>query len=272
MILCRLTNILGITPSLAPLPQVFNETDPLGDTITVTVMAPTEAFATTNGYVAKAVMNNNGSNFLTMWWDGSGTASKGYLIQRDNPMLPDGMTRLRYAQWDRTTDNQVFKLYSTQFATSYLTSPTGSTSSTTGGDEAHYGRLTYNTSTQAATMQTIQIRAGISNDPSIFQCVRTAFTGIIGGTISYAYRPALGTPEAVTDIYTDGTDMDGVTNIIDSTTTPAGAGTHVSGSALTTGYFDYSCDDINAAASTIGDPFYGNTIDFSKDPSTIFPH
>ena len=153
MIFCRLTRIMGVDPNLASLPQTITKTDPMGNTITVTITAPTEAFATTDGYTAKAVIASNGTTFLTMWWNGSGTSSKGYLIQGANPMELDGMTRLRYIQWDRSTDNQVVKVFATQFATSYLTSTTGSANSKTGGDMAHYGRMTYNNSTKEVTLE-----------------------------------------------------------------------------------------------------------------------
>jgi hypothetical protein len=108
-----------------------------------TVEAPTEAWATAAGYTAKASVTADGTQFLALWWSGSGDTSKGYVIQGNNPMKSDGNSRLRYAQWDRTSDAQTLKFMGTQFGSAgYLQAAGAGATSQTGGDHAVYARLT----------------------------------------------------------------------------------------------------------------------------------
>lgn len=276
LIFCRLATIMEVAPDLNALPQTVTKTDPMGSTITVTVSAPTEAFALTAGYSAKAEIKNDDTTFMTLWWDGSGTTSKGYLIQGANPMQKDGNKRLRYAQWDRTSSAQTIKLMATQFATSFLNSAASSGTSKTGGDNAVFGRMSYNSDDKVVTSQQIEIRAGNSEETaSTFKCVRTRFTGTIGGTVT-GFRPAKGTPESVNETTTGGTSeigelgLDGEKDIVDSTTTADHSGTPVEGTELATGTFDYSCKDINEANAT-GKFFANDTVDFTMSPSVVFP-
>ena len=272
LIFCRLVNVMGFDPDLSNLPQTLTKTDPLGGTMVATVSAPTEAFATTKGYTAKAELKYNDTLFLTLWWTGSGSSSKGFLIQSKNPMQTDGNTRLRYVEWDLTTADQTVKILGTQFATAYLSSVSGSTNSVTGGDQAVYARLTFNSGTKAMTGQAVEIRK--NRTVAEFKCVRTYTTGTLGGTIA-GYRPAQGTPEAVTSSLTGGgSGMDGETGITDATTSADHSGTPSPGTAVASGTFDHSCSDINGAA-TVGasfSPFAGGTVDFTKAPVDIFPN
>lgn len=267
MIFCRLINILEVDPDLTALPQTITKTDPIGGTIAVTVSAPEETFATTLGYTAKAELKYNDTTFMTLWWAGSEDSSKGYLIQGSNPMKSDGNKRLRYAQWDRTSDTQTVKFFGTQFATSYLTTPAAASTSATGGDHAHYGRLTYDTAAKTIDMQSVEIRGDKTNSSS-FVCVRTYFNGTLGGTVS-GYRPDGGNEEAVSGTNTDGSGMDGKTGVTDALTTAESEGTHSAGSTLTTGTFDKSCADVNGAGAT-GQAFAGNAVDFTLAPSEVF--
>ena len=263
MIFCRLAKVMGVNPDLNNLPQTIEKTDPRGATISVTVSAPTESFATAAGYVAKAEIKNDGTTFMTMWWAGSGDSSKGYLIQGANPMNPDGNKRLRYAQWDRTTSTQTMKIMATQFASSFLTATTS--------DRVHYGRVTYNTDTKAVSGQSVEIGAITPGGSSGggFRCKRSWFDGTLGGTIT-GYRPQQGTPEATTGTNTDGTGLDGKSGQTDATSTAETAGTNVNGADLPSGSFDYSCNSV----ATLGDatkPFASNTVDFTLAPSSVFP-
>ncbi len=275
MIFCRLVNVMGFNPDLTALPQTLSKTDPRGSTVVVTVTTPTETWATAAGYTAKATLTNDGTQFLALWWAGSGDTSKGYVIQGSNPMQTDTTKRLRYAMWDKSTSTQVVKVYAAQFATSVLGSVTGATDSKTGGDNAHFARVSYDTATKAITSQAIEIRAGKTATTS-FKCVRTYFTGTLGGSIS-GYRPALGVEEGVLETstggataITGGTGMDGETGITDATTTADHTGTASAGTALATGTFDWSCNDINGSGTT-GKPFASNTVAFDTAPTTVFP-
>jgi hypothetical protein len=277
LIFCRLVNVMQFNPDLSQLPQTLTKTDPLGSKVTVTVTVPTESFAKNAGYLAKAAFQYDSSTFMTMWWAGSGASSKGYLIQGANPMEKDGNTRLRYVQWDRTSNAQSLKFFGTQFASSFLSNASASSTSTTGGDQAIYARLSYDSSTQKVTTQAVEIR----QDPnsSNFACVRTYFDGTLGGTIS-AYRPAKGTPEPVTETSTGGCSdssanctsggLDGEVNVTDATTTADHSGSPSSGSNVASATFDYSCHDIDTANAT-NKPFNGDTVDYTTDPSTVFP-
>jgi hypothetical protein len=273
MVFCRLSKVMGVTPDLTNLPQTVTKTDPRGGTFSVTVSAPTETWATTAGYIAKAEMKSDDVTFMTLWWSGSDSSSKGYLIQGANPMQKDGNKRLRYAQWDRTGTIQSMKMMGAQFSTGFLTTAAGSTESKTGGDQAIFGRMTYDTSSKAVTSQQVEIRDD-KKSPGTFKCVRTYFTGVLGGSID-GYRPAQGTPEAVSETSTGGVSaggglgMDGEKGLADLPTT-ADHGTASPGSTLASGTFDYSCADMNGAGAT-GKPFAGNTVSFTADSTTIFP-
>lgn len=268
MIFCRLIYVLGFDPDLNNLPQTYTKGDPRGHSVSVTVSVPTESFAASLGYVAKAEISHDNVVFLKLWWAGRGAESKGYLIQGLNPMQIDGMKRLRYIQWDRAADAQFVKILGTQFASSYLSNPSGSAESKTGGDGAHYGRATYNASSKAISGQSVHIRAQ-SPGSSNFVCIKTLFSGTLGGTLS-GYRPANGTPDPVTDTNVDGTHMDGRANMIDSPTS-VNTGTYVSQPAALPEPLDMSCAALNGMGGA-GKAFEGNNVNFSAQPSAIFPH
>lgn len=287
MIFCRLGKVLGVSPDLTSLPQTYEKTDPRGSTVKVVVETPTEDWAIAAGYEAKASISNDGTQFMALWWAGSQDASKGYVIQGSNPMQTDTTKRLRYAQWDKTTENQSMKVLATSFATSFLGSVTGAADSKTGGDNAHFARLNYNTTSKAVTAQAVEIRGG-RKATTAFKCVRTYFTGTLGGTID-GWRPAKGTEETV-DETSKGSDSAGTgsgcteensstaTNcgldselaLVDSKTTADKSGTIDVTKKLDATTFDYSCNDVNTGSAT-GKPFAGNTVSFTMSPSTIFP-
>ena len=295
MIFCRLINVMGIDPDTSTLTEAgtdISKTDPRGNTITATVSKPSESWATTAGYTAKVAIKSGDTVFMTMWWAGSGDSSKGYLIQGSNPMQTDTMKRLRYAMWDKTTADQTVKIFATQFATTFLGTTTAPTNAKgPAGDNAHFARVSFNTGTSKVTAQSVEIRPGRATaESSTFKCVRTYFTGTIGGSID-GYRPAKGVEEVVTETSkggsptTDGTQaagcndgtagtancgLDGETVITDATTTADHSGTASAGSNLASGTFDWSCSNLNGAGGT-GKPFASNTVDFTTAPSTVFP-
>ena len=277
MIFCRLTKVLGVVPDLSTLtttPVVTTKVDPRGTTIAVSISTPTEAWATAAGYTAKATITSDGTQFLALWWTGTGDATKGYVIQGSDPMQADSTKRLRYATWDKTTADQTVKVYAAQFATSFLGSVSGAADSKTGGDNAHFARVNFNSTTKVVKAQSIELRQGRSATTA-FKCVRTYFTGTIGGSID-GYRPAQGTEEAVTETATGGASaigglgMDGEIKITDAKTTADHSGTASPGTALATGTFDWSCNDLNGAGGT-GKAFASNAVTFTTDPTTLFP-
>lgn len=271
MIFCRMIN-MGVSPDVSTLPQTITKTDPRGSTITVNVTVPTETWATALGYTAKAQVSNDSTVFLTLWWAGSGTSSKGYVIQGDNPMNSDGNYRMRYIQWDLSSVDQSVNIMATQFATSFLANGATSATSKSGGDHAIYARLTYNTSTKAITGQHVEIR----QDPSLasttttssLKCVKTYFKGTLGGTMT-GFKPSAGNPPsmALTDTAVDSTGMDGRSDVTDAATTAASAGT--AATAIPTQIFDYSCNGLSNAGNS-GNPFASNTVDMTLAPATVF--
>jgi hypothetical protein len=285
MIFCRM-NSMGITAdSVSSVAQIATKTDPLGNTIVATVITPTESWATTAGYTAKLTVTSGGTQFLAMWWAGTDTSTKGYLIQGNNPQHDDGNTRLRYALWDRTGDSQVLKFLGAQYTTAagYLQTPVAATKSKSGGDHASYAKLTYNASTKAATGQQVEIRQGVPDKDqkditegttTTFACVKTYFAGTIGGTIS-GYRPAKGMLLATTDANKDGTGMDGDADVTDATTTADHSGTPSAGSIIAANTFAYTCNGVYTANAS-GSVFYksGSTtadVAYTTEPSTVFP-
>ncbi|MGZ3727342.1 MAG: hypothetical protein ACXWQQ_16190 [Pseudobdellovibrio sp.] len=272
MVFCQMINRFDFNPDLSQLPQSL--TFSIGNglhTFSLDVTVPSEAFATTLGYEAKAVVKFDNNIFVTMWWSGNADASKGYLVQNLNPLAADGYKRLKYAQWDRTTAQQILKIFTADFKTSYLSQsnyPNPVDSSKLGGDRAHYGRAIYDTSSNSISAQSVEIHQDLSN-PNSFACYKMMIFGTVGASIS-AFRPALGNPENVSSITKDGTNMDGVTGVTDSKTTADGAGTVEPAPATLPASFDFSCDDLYTAGNS-GGIFQNNTVDYSLAPSTVFP-
>ncbi len=263
-----MAHVLSINPNLSALPVTIVKTDPLGHSLSITVSQPTEAFATTSGYTAKAVVANNDETFLTFWWSGSGSTSKGYLIQGANPMQTDGLIRLGYAQWDLTSNTAHNAQYLlTQFETSYLNTTSEPTHSATGGDEAVYANIAYDPTTSSITAQSINIR----NPPpgqgqGALGCIKSYVTGTLGGTIT-AFMPTGGGAETTSSTYT--TTADALTSkvLVDSTTTASNAGTTYAGTAYT---FSSSCSILAGKSATSSDPFYGNTVNYTLAPADVF--
>ncbi|MBC7459063.1 MAG: hypothetical protein H7235_12335 [Bdellovibrionaceae bacterium] len=272
LVFCRLSNTLGMNPDLSSLPQTVSRTMN-GHVTTIDVTAPTESFAVSSGYVAKADIKYDGTTFLRMWWAGNSASSKGYLIQDSNPFNATGEKRLKYAQWDRSGTVQKIKIYSTAFNSNYLTDPSYTNPadpSKPGGDRVHYGRASYDSVTKTVAVQAIEIRQNRINTAA-FACYKMQVAGVIGGSIS-GYRPALGTPDSVASTTVDGTNVDGVTGINDSVSTADGAGTVVNAPATPLPQaFDYSCGDLNLASGSSG-VFAGNHVNFNLAPLSVFPH
>jgi hypothetical protein len=184
------------------------------------------------------------------------------------------MKRMKYLQWDRVADSQVLKIFSTQYATSYLSNPAGSTHSESGGDRALYARLTYNASTGAIQAQSVEIRA--PRQGGALGCIKTEFGGTLTGTLD-GYRPALGTAALLTNNDKMGADgsMDGITGVPDSISTLSNAGTQISAANLSSSHLpialDYSCNDLKTANGA-GQAFKGGNVNYSAIPSSIFPN
>ncbi len=270
MVFCRLINNLGMNPDLSKLPQSISRTVN-GHVTTLDVTTPTEPFATTLGYIAKADIKYDGATFVKLWWAGNSAASKGYLIQDSNPYNTTGEKHLKYAQWNRTTSAQTIKIYSTAFNTSYLTNPNYVNpvdASKPGGDRAHFGRATYDSVTKAVSVQAMEVRQDRNNN-NIFSCYKMQIAGTVSGTIS-GYRPAVGTPDSPADTNKDGTHIDGVSGIVDNVSTADGTGTIISSPAALPQPFDYSCSDINTAGSS--GAFVGNHVNFNLTPANVFPN
>ena len=277
MIFCRMYKVMEFSPDMTSLPQTVSKTDPEGATVSITISTPTESFAGASAfnYTYKGIFQNDNNTFMTVWWAGSEKSSKGYLIQGDNPMQQDNNTRLKYLYWDLSgSTKQVIKLWATQFGTSYLGSPAGPTGSKTGGDRGMFARLNFDSSTNAVTAQNVSIRQAKDN-ATAFKCVRTYFTGTLGGTIS-GYRPAQGTEENDNETAKGGASllgglgMDGMTGITDAKTTASTDGTNVAGSTLDNSTFDFSCNDLKIASQP-GKAFDNNTVSYATLPDTLFP-
>lgn len=284
--LCEFVQNMGMDPTLSSLPQTLTKTmtDGQGNshTVVLTVTSPSESFATTNGYTAKATVTYDGTQFMGLWWEGTGGSSKGYMIAGNQPLMEDAFTHLFYAQWDRTSAQQFVKVWSTQFQTSYLTTATAPGGSTSiFGDMAQYANINFNTGTNAATLQWVQIQQLLGQkSSSTFGCYRLMATGTIGGTLDlYFSHLGMANPPSLYDpvnqtLAAGANDLDSTTNITDSTSTAAVPGSPVvlnnAGNASAPSAFDHSCNDLSTAAQT-GNPFASGTVSYATDPSTVFP-
>ena len=272
MSLCAFVNDMGMNPNLSSLPQTDTKTfaDPSGTshTISLNVVSPTETWAPAGGYQAKATVSMDGTQFMALWWKGSGTTSKGYMISQDGIATKEtNMHSLKYLLWDLTTSSQSLYVLAAQFASTYLGSYAAQSSNSFGGDTAQYGRLSFNTATKAITTQSINIMENQADNA--FGCYRMEGAGTLGGTVSvYTSSGGGSTPatDPVTNTDTTGTGMLDFVNLTDSTTTANTIGTP--GGSMNEN-FDISCNTLNVYGSS-GHPFASNAVNFSADPRTVF--
>lgn len=277
LIFCKMVHGLGMNPDVSDLtnnPVHIEKSVSATHTVKLDVTAPTESWALTLGYTAKAVASYDTDVFLTMWWSGSGESSKGYLVQGANPMNSDGIKHLKYLKWDRASAAQELRMLTSAFQTHFLTeaswaNPTDA--SKLGGDRAHYARASFNKDSNVLSAQSIEIRRNIAGNA--FVCVRTMAGGTVGEQLSgyRSYGGSLIYTNSVSDTTLDGTNMEGLVNVVDSKETAVGEGTYDVAPATLPNNFDYSCSDINGAAQA-SQPFENDTVNFNLDPASVFPN
>ena len=246
-VFCHFRISMGIEPDLSNLP--VTETKTFGSsTINVNITSPTEDFATTNGYIAKATVTVNESPYMVVYWgfannndiaNADASKTKGFLIEG---FVPGGIggPRASYMQWDLTGTTQTGKVLATEFPSAegsaanaqnpenhYLNSPTADEQ----GDRAYYGRFSINTQTNETSIQGVSIEQERGTEsPSNFGCFKIYGIGTKGGQMVITKtRDAIGgdgfnqTGDFTGEIGNSGSktfvDMDGAC-LLDSTSTP----------------------------------------------------
>jgi hypothetical protein len=281
-VLCHFRLSMGIDPiTIGTHSKDFG-----GMTVNVVVETPTESWATGYTYKGSVYVGavEAGNFYMAIWWGGSLTSSKGYMVTGANNMDGGNDVMLNYIEWDRTVaTNQYIKAYLAHFdnTTGYLNSAADS-SSGSWGDMATYGSITYNSTTKAVTVQNISIENqrtdpyGSSDGSSgSFGCFRMIASGTKDGTIYLAHTADanMGSGDAVTNAVTTTSGMKAV-SLTDSTTFADGDETNIAdpvNDANTSSLaFDITCNGLNSAAGS-GNVFDGNDTDATKSPSTIFP-
>jgi len=258
--LCHFVNSMGMDPDLAALPQTV--TKAFGTmTVVLTVEAPTEAFATTAGYTAKATVTVNGTTFMVLYWAGSGTASKGFMVQGGcfGSACPGGATHGFYIQWDRTTADQTVNVLA-----AFLLS-----GSFMGGanDHAMWGKLAFDSATNEVIVRLINMED--RGAPGSAGCYRVMAKGTKGGQVCIA-KTSASEGDALTNASTDKTGMDGA-RVTDSATTPDGTGNYATGDMAT---FESDCGwtiDTVQSCNTVKNNgtalFASSTVDFTAEPA-----
>ena len=281
-VLCHFDKSMGLKPNLSALPQTITQS--FGEmTVSILVNTPTESWATTAGYLAKAIVSVNGINYMVLYWGGSGTSSKGFLIEGNVNGL--GGKRAGYVKWDLTDP----KTETVQVLNADFPSGTYLSSTATGdrGDHAVYGRVTFDAVTSAVETQAILIAKQRGGSSSSLGCFKMYAKGIKGGQMVIAKtESSLGSiGHAVTYASKNLSEMDGV-NLIDAATTANGTGNIADGSDSGTdvqaeletalsiitnqNVFDKSCGDLNSAGSSGVFSTTGTMVDFSHSPANVF--
>ncbi len=202
-VFCHFVNTMGMDGS-------DGETDPVeiqedGGTmyVKVTISSPAEAFASTNGYSKKAVVEVSEDDstyitYMTMWWGFAEgitdtTKTKGYLIE-GSPMTLGG-TRANYMQWDLTGTNQTGRFLSTEFPSAEKAEMSTITPANywmaaggVGFDRITYGRFVLNTETDVVSIQgmSIEEERKQGNPASEYGCFKILGTGVKGGMMVIA--------------------------------------------------------------------------------------
>lgn len=263
--LCHFVNDMGMKPDKAALPQVIEKSFE-GRTVSLVVEAPTESFATSAGYDAKGTVSIDGKTFMALYWGGSKDSSKGFMVQSANGF--NSQKNPMYIQWDRTGGDQFVKVFGARYGSSYL----GSSAANGEGDEAIFGRASYNKSTGAVSTQTVLVSARRgSEDPAQFGCFRMFASGTKGGNMVIAKTDnATGnTGHSTTSTFTDATEMDAA-ELTDAPGTANGTG-NISGNSggnfggKLTVSFDKNCYAVKS-----GTAFPGGDVSFSYGPSDVF--
>jgi hypothetical protein len=254
MPMCHFIKDMGMKPDLNALP--FDKTETFENmSVRLLVEAPSESWAISLGYAAKATVTINATMFMIMYWGGSQEDSKGFMIQAANGFNPSEKSPL-YLQWDRTAETQFVKVFATRYSSSYL----GSTN-----DGAIYGKATYNKTTKELTSQVVMAMKGAS----AVGCFKSLGSGTKDSTIKLALPSAFGQNGIASgDAAYSATNDAGmsVISLVDSKTTQVGDQTL---STMTVS-FDKSCDAIENADDP-GALLAGGDVSASAEPSTIFP-
>lgn len=256
--LFKLVAKLGMNPDLTLLPAdgtlVALDSKTLGDkTITgmVQKVVSPDTFAGT--YETKATVMVNNVTEVTLYWTGSKSASKGFMIMSGSGF--GTKKRLLYLTWDRTTEAQSVAVMGTRMASSYLSSPVT--------DDALYGKIVYNTTTKDTSLQMVHLTSqrGASPSSTVFACFKMYGIGTMGAAMrvgktndahmTSGHLRTLATQDGIDEMDDwEGTDSKTYANGL-------GNGTGVQGFAM-----DYSCDDLNGASAS-GKPFNGDTVNHS---------
>lgn len=274
-VLCHFTRSMGINPDKNALPQTITKT--FGAlTISVTVSAPAEAFATAAGYDAKGVVTVDGNTYMVLYWGGTGSSSKGFMIEGDVAGL--GGDRANYTQWDLTGNTQTVKLISADYPSgTYLSN----VASGDRGDNAIYGSVSYVKSSDAVTTQMVLVANKRGADAGTgFGCFKMYASGTKGGTMIVAKtKDAFGASgHLVGDAALTLADMDGVT-LTDDPATVNGTGTaHANQAAVETALgigggtavFEKSCSDLDTAETAGVFQTASTAVNFTYGPTDVF--
>lgn len=287
-VLCHFSKSMGINPDKNALPQTITKED-FGDLaldISVTVSEPTEQFAIDAGYDAKGVVTVDGNQYMVLYWGGTGSASKGFMIEGDVAGL--GGDRANYTQWDLTGDVQTVKLISADYPSGTYLSDAGAGDR---GDHVIFGSVSYNKTNDAVSTQTVLVSNARGDQDGSWGCFKMYASGTKNGNIVVAKtRDQVSgdnfnnTGHAWTSTALDLTDMDGV-NLVDDPATANGTGNLGGADAATmqsnveaalgigagANVFEKSCNDLKTANGG-GGVFStaGTAANFTYGPDDVF--
>ncbi|HYE73102.1 MAG TPA: hypothetical protein VEF04_07225, partial [Blastocatellia bacterium] len=271
--LCHFNNSMGMNPDKDALPQTITKTFD-NQTVVLSVVAPTEEFAVAAGYDAKGTVSIDGTDFMVLYWGGEDESSKGFMLENSQGFGSGELERVTMIQWDRTTATQTVKVWGARWAadSGYLQNYES--------DDAMYGEGSFNTDTNAVSVQGTFLTEPRGGGAADFACYRIFATGIKGGAMEVAktddahnlaghsktFAVKSGTGAAL--------EMDGV-ELIDSVSTPNICQNDPDDETCNdiTDFsfvqFTKSCNDIYTGGAT-GGPLESGDVDLTLTPSDIF--
>jgi hypothetical protein len=210
-------------------------------------------------YENKAVITMDAVTFMTLYWSGTASSSKGFLTLGGAGF---GTTqRLLYVNWDRTTSVQTVNVMGARMASTYLSSPLT--------DDALYGSISYDKSTKDTTLQMVRLgkQRGSSPSATVFACFKSYAIGTSGGAMRVGKTDDSHSSSGHLRTLTS---QDGIDEMDDwegnDTKTEAngtGNGTPVQGFTM-----NYSCADLNSAGGS-SKPFDSNAVNHSMTKSQM---
>ena len=229
-----------------------------------------ETFATDQGYSKKIIVTKAAVTQMTMWWDGTGETTKGFMISNKLGISLSNELAI-YMQWDKSGEDQWVRYIR---GTWDSTVNTGGPMDANGGsiNRGKYGYLNYNTtSKEASTLEIVDVKG---NDSGLsLDCDKYRIWGNVEGTLGIWAASLISKTSSTLDV------TGGSGNVFPVSTGLAGTAladfTTTVDSVTGPGNFSKSCNSVYINRDGGSDDIFGLNadgvrLDFTAVPLTLF--